>query len=37
MAEFKTVSPEGQLSAGEMEAFKVANLKIALARVGEQL
>jgi 3-phenylpropionate/trans-cinnamate dioxygenase ferredoxin subunit len=37
MAEFITVSPEGQLSAGEMKAFKVADLKIVVARVGEQL
>jgi 3-phenylpropionate/trans-cinnamate dioxygenase ferredoxin component len=37
MGEFMTVGPESDVNEGEMKAFKVAGLNIAVARVGESL
>jgi 3-phenylpropionate/trans-cinnamate dioxygenase ferredoxin subunit len=37
MGEFITVGPESDVNEGEMKAFKVAGLNIAVARVGERL
>lgn len=37
MGDFITVSRASELGAGEVKAFKVADLKIAVAKVGEQL
>jgi 3-phenylpropionate/trans-cinnamate dioxygenase ferredoxin subunit len=37
MGEFITVGPASEVNEGDMKAFKVAGLNIAVARVGERL